>query len=132
MFHYSHNAQRIVAWFHNNNRSLTSTTGARGVIKIKGKPKKLQDWQVYQHLTYESQWKTEINKGWDECQKAWMEAHPDEKMKMTRFEYMNTFIKEKYENETTEMKDKVIAHQIMMEVESLLTGPDEQNLQRQE
>ena len=61
-----------------------------------------------------------------------MEAHPDEKMKMTRFEYMNTFIKEKYENETTEMKDKVIAHQITMEVESLLTGPDEQNLQRQE
>jgi len=102
------------------------------MLKMIPKPKKLQGWQVYQQLTYKSLWRAEINEGWDEYQKTWQEVHPDEKMTMTRFEYMNTFIKEKYDNETPEMKAKVEAHRSEMKDEGDSPGPDQQNRKRQE
>lgn len=82
-------------------------SGPRGnpVLKIKGKPKMLQDWQAYQLLTYDKQWKSQVDKEWETYKTEWEAEHPDEKgPPKNRFQIMVEFIKEKYKNETDEMK----------------------------
>jgi hypothetical protein len=55
-------------------------------------------------LTYNSQWKPFVDEEWGKYKEEWMSEHPNEKSSKTRFTIMNEFIKEKYENETNEMK----------------------------
>jgi hypothetical protein len=78
--------------------------GSRGVLKIKGRPRVLQAWQAYQALTYESQWKPLVSEEWDKYKNQWSKEHPNEKPPKTRFTIMVEFIKDKFANETEEMK----------------------------
>lgn len=64
----------------------------------------LQAWQAYQALTYESQWKPHIDEEWNRYKKKWASEHPNEKPPKTRFSIMIEFMKEKFANETDDMK----------------------------
>jgi hypothetical protein len=64
----------------------------------------LQDWQAYHALTYETQWKTHIDKEWARYKNDWELQNPTVKPPKTRFTIMVEFIKEKFKNETEEMK----------------------------
>jgi len=77
-----------------------------GVLRL-NKRRLLQPSQAYHVLTYESKWKTEIDREWQAYTTSWAKEHPGEVLKKTRFEFMNTFIKAKYDAETPEMKVKV-------------------------
>jgi hypothetical protein len=64
----------------------------------------LQAWQAYQLLTYKSQWKPCVDEKWERYKKDWVSEHPNEKPPKTRFTVMIEFIKEKFANETDDMK----------------------------
>ena len=66
----------------------------------------LHAWQAYQALTYESQWKTEVDKEWREYKTNWESDHPGEDPPKGRFAIMNEFMREKYKNESEEMKER--------------------------
>ena len=70
------------------------------------KPKMLQSWQAYQALTYESQWKPHIDKEWAKYKLEWESQNPSVKPPKKRFTIMVEFIKEKFKNETEEMKSR--------------------------
>jgi hypothetical protein len=91
-------------WFHNNTRLLTSNTGPSGILKVKARPKMLQDWQAYHALTYETQWKTHIDKEWARYKMEWELQNQSEKPPKNRFTIMVEFMKDKFKNETEEMK----------------------------
>ena len=74
---------------------------------MKGKPKALQEWQVYHQMTYENKWKSVIENEWEEYKKKWETESPGEKPPQTCFSFMNTFIKEKYLEETEDMQEEV-------------------------
>lgn len=64
----------------------------------------LQGWQAYQALTYEQQWKAHVDKEWERYKTEWEIEHPNEKPPKKRIQIMADFMKEKYNNETDEMK----------------------------
>ena len=43
------------------------------------KPKMLQAWQAYHALTYESQWKPQVDKEWAKYKLEWESQNPSEK-----------------------------------------------------
>jgi len=105
--------QRIKAWFHNHKRPSVSGGQLKGpkerstsILNLR-KRRMLQPCQAYHVLTYESKWKVEINHKWEAFNVAWAKDHPGEPIKKTRFEFMNNFIREKYQAETPEMKQRV-------------------------
>jgi len=71
---------------------------------MKVKPRILQDWQAYQVLTYESKWKAIVDKEWASYKMEWELEHLKETPPKKRFTFMVEFMKEKYKNETEEMK----------------------------
>jgi hypothetical protein len=87
---------------------VSSNAGARGVLNIKpkGQPKKLQPWQAYHALTYESRWKDDVCTAWSDYKKEWVAEHPNETPPKTRFQIMIEFMKEKFEKETEDMKTR--------------------------
>jgi len=94
-------------WLHNNTRSLSSGTGSHvSILKIKQKPKLLQDWQAYQALTYESKWKPHVDEEWERYKREWASEHPNENPPKKRFTIMVEFMKEKFKNESEEMKQR--------------------------
>jgi len=54
-------------WFHNNTWVLSGPA----ILKIKGKPKMVQDWQAYHALTYEKQCKPYIDNQWETYKQEW-------------------------------------------------------------
>ena len=84
----------------------------------------LQGWQAYQALTYESQWKPFIDEEWDRYTKEWVSKHPNEKPPKTRFELMIEFVKEKYENETEEMKERCEEFRKTLKEESVVADSE--------
>jgi hypothetical protein len=108
-----------MTWFHNHSRDLASGKP----LEIKGQTKLLQPWQAYSALTYESQWKPEIDKIWNAYKKQWDAEHPKEKPAKTRFSTMIDFLKEKLANETPEMKRKVEEHRQTVKKESETPPP---------
>ena len=77
-----------------------------GLLKVVPQPKMLHAWQAYQALTYESQCKTEVDKEWKEYKIQWESEHPGEDPPKGRFAIMNEFLREKYQNESDEMKER--------------------------
>ncbi|KDR77387.1 hypothetical protein GALMADRAFT_1326101 [Galerina marginata CBS 339.88] len=113
--------QRVREWFHNNTRSLSSDTAVRGgILKIKAKPKMLQDWQAYHALTYDTKWKPYVDQEWENYKKDWKAEHPTEKPAKKRFTIMVEFMKDKFKNETEEMKKKCEEYRIARKSESPL------------
>jgi hypothetical protein len=74
---------------------------------MKGKPKLLQEWQVYHGMTYETQWKTVIDKEWEIYKSTWEEENPGEDLDETRFTFMASFMRQKYMEESDEVQDDV-------------------------
>ena len=68
------------------------------------RPKMLQGWQAYHALTYESQWKPQVDKEWAKYKLEWESQNPSEKPLKNRFTIMVEFMKDKFQNETEEMK----------------------------
>jgi hypothetical protein len=101
----NHISQRTSSWFHNKSRAVN---GTHEILKVNqaSRPKKLQPWQAYHALTYRSLWKTHIDTAWSEYQRAWSDEHPSEKPEKSRFQIMVEFMKQKYSEETEEMKKK--------------------------
>ena len=88
-------------------------------MRLQTKPKMLQGWQAYQALTYETKWKAHVDTAWKEYKLAWESENPDEKAPKKRFQIMIEFMKEKYAEETTEMKDRCKAYRKKLYAESL-------------
>ena len=88
-------------------RGATSGNGSRGLLKLKAKPKSLQEWQVYQLMTYETQWKAVIDKEWETYKSTWEVENPGTELDKTRFTFMNSFMKEKYLEQTEEVQSSV-------------------------
>jgi len=85
---------------------VNANGGACDVLKIKSppQPRKLQAWQAYHVLTYESIWKPHVNKAWMTYKEKWLSEHPNEKPEKTQLEIMAEFMKEKFNEENEEMK----------------------------
>jgi hypothetical protein len=87
--------------------SLSSSTGPRvNILKIKQKPKLLQDWQAYQALTYENQWKPYVDEEWEKYKREWASEHPNKNPPKKRFTIMVEVMKEKFKHESEEMKQR--------------------------
>lgn len=99
--------QRVRAWFHNHTRGQTYGSGTRGMLRLQGKTRIPLEWQVYQQMTYESKWKPIIDKEWGEIKNKWEEENPEMKMTKSRFNFMNTFLQEKYNQEPDDIKNQV-------------------------
>ena len=93
--------QRVREWFHNNKRHVNSG-GSGNLLKVATQPKMLHAWQAYQALTYESQWKPEVDKKWKEYKIQWELDHPGEDAPKGRFAIMNELMKENFK--TSRMK----------------------------
>jgi hypothetical protein len=65
-------------------------------------PRKLQPWQAYQALTYESRWKPHVDQAWTDYKKAWEDEHPERKPEKSRFQIMIEFMKGKFEEDEDE------------------------------
>ena len=104
---------------------MSSSSGARGILKVKPKamPRKLQPWQAYHALTYESRWKPDVNTTWAEYKAAWAAEHKDEKPPKTRFQVMVDFMKEKFAAETEEMKNRCEEYRTARQVEQGTPDP---------
>lgn len=70
----------------------------------------MQPWQAYHALTYESKWKAVIDQKWEEYNIEWAKEQPEQPLVKTQFEFMNAFIKEKYEAESDDTKERVEQH----------------------
>ena len=116
--------QRISGWFPNNTRNIAP--GSLGILKIKQKtqPRILQPWQAYQALTYESKWKAEVNAAWLAYKNAWLTEHPKEKPPKNRFQIMIEFIKEKFEQETDEVKEECKEYRKRHWAEAAMPDPE--------
>jgi hypothetical protein len=117
----------VITWFHNHSRTLTSTRGdhSQSVLNLKPKPKLLQGWQAYHALTYESQWKDEVDKTWAEYKIKWESEHPDQKPGKTRFEIMTDFMKEKFAQATPEILKQVEDYRKKMKEENPFPGRED-------
>ncbi|EDR04228.1 uncharacterized protein LACBIDRAFT_330706 [Laccaria bicolor S238N-H82] len=66
------------------------------ILKIKPKPKMLQEWQAYHALTYTKQWKPYVDNEWETYKKEWEAVNPNEKKPpksrlQIMVEFINTF-----------------------------------------
>ena len=79
---------------------------ASDILRVKPppRPRILQAWQAYHALTYQSRWKPQVDTAWSEYKEAWTIEHPNEKPEKGRFQIMVEFIKQKFNEETEEMK----------------------------
>ena len=58
-------------------------------------------------MTYETQWKAVIDKEWETYKSTWEAENPGEEPDKTRFTFMNSFMKQKYQEETEAVQDSV-------------------------
>ena len=99
--------------------SLSSSTGPRvNILKIKQKPKLLQDWQAYQALTYKNKWKPYVDKEWERYKREWASEHLNENPPKKCFTIMVEFMKEKFKHESKEMKQRCEDYQKSCKLES--------------
>ena len=58
-------------------------------------------------MTYKTQWKAVIDKEWETYKCMWEVENPGDKLDKTRFTFMNSFMKQKYLEETKEVQNNV-------------------------
>jgi hypothetical protein len=58
-------------------------------------------------MTYETKWKTIIDKEWDAHKQKWEAKNPDSKMTESCFNFMNMFLQDKYKEESDNVKNEV-------------------------
>ena len=91
---------------------------------MKGKPKILQEWQVYHQMTYESQWKAVIDDEWEKYKSTWEAENAAEELDVTRFMFMASFMRQKYLEETEEVQNKVKRRREELKEELEIEGED--------
>jgi hypothetical protein len=91
---------------------------------LKGKPKTLQEWQVYHLMTYDTQWKVVIDKEWETYKSTWEAENPGDEPDKTRFTFMNSFMKQKYLEETEEVQNNVRKRREELKAEVGADGED--------
>jgi hypothetical protein len=79
-------------------------------------------------MTYETQWKGDVDKIWAEYKIEWVASHPDEKPEKTRFEIMNEFMKERFAQATPEILKEVEDYRQKVKYETGLSPEDTTNL----
>lgn len=84
----------------------------------------LQEWQVYQIMTYETQWKAVIDKEWETYKSTWEAENPGNELDKTRFKFMNSFMKEKYLEEMEEVQSSVRKRREELKAEIYADGED--------
>jgi hypothetical protein len=100
---------------------------------MKGKPKTLQEWQVYHVMTYENQWKAVIDKEWEKYKSAWEAENSGKELEETRFTFMASFMKKKYLEETEDVQNYVRKRREEMKEELDAEGEgEEKNLAYEE
>jgi hypothetical protein len=110
--------QRLRAWFHNHTRKGGSGSQPRGVLKIKGKYKGPQEWQVYEQMPYGSKWKPDINKEWAALDAEWASQNPNIKNPKSLFVFRNEFLKAKYAEEPEDVKKLVQERREQLKIEA--------------
>lgn len=124
-------------WFHNNTRNVASKTGTgtvTAVLDLKLKPKMLQAWQAYHALTYEKQWKLQVDKLWETYKTEWesKNANLDEKPPKSQLQLMNEFMREQYQAADEDMKKQCEAYQRSRKESPVATGSEaDRNLEFQ-
>jgi CRISPR/Cas system-associated exonuclease Cas4 (RecB family) len=112
----------------NHSRSSTSGTGRKKVLNLNGKQKeKLQPFQVYSQLYYESKWKATLDAEYQVYKQT--EPEPGKKLKQP-FQYSMDRLRELYEAETQEIKNEVEERRKQM-VDSPEEAPKEKLLRYQ-
>lgn len=81
-------------------------------------------------MTYESKWKAVIDNEWDTYKKKWEEDHPGTKPPQGRFAFMNTFLKNKYQEEPEEVKVEVRTRRAAMKEEVEKTQQQNKSYQK--
>ena len=75
-------------------------------------------------MTYETQWKAVIDKEWETYKSTWEAANPDDELDKTRFTFMNSFMKDKYLEETEEVQNSVRKPREELKAEIYADGED--------
>lgn len=68
-------------------------------------------------MTYETQWKTIVDEEWAEYKNTWEAERPGEELDETRFTFMASFMRNKYKEETEDVKETVKKRREEMKVQ---------------
>lgn len=100
--------QRIKAWYGNHTRGANVSKSRKVINLQKKKQKKLQPAQAYSRLFYEERLKVIIDKHWV----AHIALNPEDSTKNQKpsLQFRNKIIKELYDSESTEIKERVEAY----------------------
>lgn len=92
----------------------------------------LQKWQAYSQYrqTYDKTWKATIEKAWTDYKSQWDCENPGVAPPKKRFDVMNEFIRETFNNETAERVQEVDEYRKKIKVEGAaerLVSDEQQN-----
>lgn len=84
-------------------------------------------------MTYETQWKKVVDEEWAKYQSEWEAERPGEEIDKTRFTFMASFMRKKYQEETEEVHENVKKRreELKTEIEDEREG-NEKNIAYQE
>jgi hypothetical protein len=84
-------------------------------------------------MTYETQWKTVVDEEWEKYKIEWEAKNPGEDPDETRFTFMASFMRQKYQDESEEVQENVKKRREEMKAEIEDEGEgDEKNIAYQE
>ena len=77
-------------------------------------------------MTYKTQWKTIVDEEWEKYRSAWKAKNPGEEPDETRFSFITSFMRQKYQEETDEVRKDVKKRQEELKA-ALKTEGDDKN-----
>ncbi|KAG6807840.1 hypothetical protein H0H92_006236 [Tricholoma furcatifolium] len=96
--------KRIFEWFHNHSRIATSGTNKRSILKLTPK-QPLQPWQAF-GKKFSGDLKDDLNAGYA----AYVQNLPPSEKPKTKLAWSMTFLKDRLENASEEVKEEVEAY----------------------
>lgn len=102
---------------------MVTNQGLKGAITLK-KRRLWQPVQAYHDLTYEQIWKPIIDVEWEYHLKNQNADNQGQVLNKNRFVFMNQFMRDRYNEEDEEMKQRVEEHR---QAKSRDTSPDDKN-----
>ena len=84
-------------------------------------------------MTYETRWKKVVDEEWEKYKSEWEDEKPGVEPDETRFTFITSFMRQKYQEETEEVREDVKKHreELKAQIEEEGEG-DEKNLAYQE
>ena len=122
--------KQICTWLRNRTRprisaqskAPTASKGTKTVLKLK-KCRIPQSFQAYHDLTYDSIWKPIIDIEWQYFVHRWKEENTNKEFTQNRFAFMNSFMRERFNEEDEETKVLVEEHR----QKKMQTSPNDLN-----